>query len=95
MSQTSDNQDAINSPADITPWQPIETAPEGVLLTDQGTGRYINSTIYNGVLKSGWYLCMKDDFVPYCREDGVEVSFMEPQPKLWMRIPTLPPKGTY
>ena len=96
MSQIPDNQEAINSTAAIAPWQPIENAPkEGVVWSERGSARYREANHWSGVRKSGWYLCTIDDYIPYCREDGMEVSFIEPQPKLWMPVPALPPKGTY
>lgn len=75
----------------MSQWQSIDTAPhDRVILTDQGTARYVDPQPWASPVKRkrGWYLCFACDHIPWCAEDGMAISEMDP--KYWMDIPPLP-----
>ena len=73
----------------MSQWQPIDTAPlDRVILTDRGTARYVDPRHFASPVKRGWYLCFACDHIPWCADDGMEISEM--YPKYWMDIPPLP-----
>ena len=70
-------------------WQPIKTAPKDrVILTNEGTGIYVDQRGWGSPVRNGWYLCTLQGDIPTCAEDGMSVSSIIP--KWWMQIPELP-----
>lgn len=68
-------------------WLPIETAPqEEAILTDEGTGRYVNQINWGSPVANGWYLCTSQGEIPSCAEDGMRISSISP--KKWMPLPS-------
>lgn len=67
-------------------WQPIETAPKDrVILTDEGTARYVDQRGWGSPVTNGWYLCFAHDSIPDCADEGMSIARM--QPTIWMDIP--------
>ena len=70
-------------------WQSIETAPKDmVILTDQGTGIYLDQRDYMYAVSTGWYLCTLHGDIASCADYGMCVSKIEPT--LWQHVPTIP-----
>lgn len=69
--------------------QPISTAPKDgtVILTDEGTGCYVDQRNWGSPVRNGWYLCTSQGDIPICADDGMSIS--EITPKLWIPLPGL------
>ena len=66
-------------------WQPIASAPKDqVILTNEGTGKFVDQRGWGSPVTNGWYLCDLHGDIPSCAEDGMRVSAIEP--KYWMDI---------
>ena len=69
-------------------WQTIDSAPrDRVVLTNEGTGRYVDPRQWASPVDRGWYLCSTDGDIPTCADDGMAVA--EIDPTHWMPLPVL------
>jgi hypothetical protein len=69
-------------------WEPIEIAPKDgtVILTDEGTGRYLDKKILWGA-PTGWFLCTSQGDVPKCADERYSISSIDPCK--WIPLPTI------
>ena len=60
--------------------QPIETARgrSDVVLTDQGTAKFLDAHRHGSPIDTGWYLCDALGEIPTCAEDGTAISRIHP-----------------
>lgn len=56
-----------------------------VILTDEGTAKYVDQRDWGSPVTNGWYLCTLHGDIPYCADDGMRISGINPT--LWMPIP--------
>lgn len=71
-------------------WNPISTAPKDgtVILTNEGTGCYVDQRVWGSPVSNGWYLCYTGGYIVSCADDGMAASSMSP--KFWMPLPERP-----
>jgi hypothetical protein len=71
-------------------WKPISTAPKDgtVILTNEGSGRYVDQRNWGSPVSNGWYLCTASGYIPHCADEGMSVSEMTP--RMWMPLATCP-----
>ncbi|MCK9569160.1 hypothetical protein M0R72_09480 [Candidatus Pacearchaeota archaeon] len=72
-------------------WLSIVTAPRDgtVVLTDEGTARYVSRDHWASPVTEGWYLSDTSGNIPSCADNGMGVSSIEPT--LWMSLPVQRP----
>ena len=69
-------------------WQSISTAPKDrIILTNDGTARYIDKNYGFHAPAEGWYLCSPSGFIPCCDNEGMEISRIYPQTWLDIELP--------
>ena len=68
-------------------WNLIESAPKDgeVVLTDEGSAKYVDRRRWGSPVTNGWYLCTSDGDIPTCADNGMEISSINP--KMWMSMP--------
>jgi hypothetical protein len=74
-------------------WLSIVTAPRDgtVVLTDEGTARYVSQNHWASPVTDGWYLSDTSGNIPICADNGMGISSIEPT--LWMSLPVQRPDG--
>lgn len=66
-------------------WEPIDTAPKDgtVILTTEGTARYVDPKHWGSPITRGWHLCSSSGDIPNCEEEDACLL----SPGAWMTMP--------
>lgn len=71
-------------------YQTIDSAPrDRVILTNEGTARYVDPSQWASPVDRGWYLCFSCGTIPTCADEGMDIAKIEPTH--WMPLPEFSP----